>query len=118
MWLRKPVPGANILTDVATKNPIFKFALLLEGNFLFQFNGKIGYAFASINNVRLRNGIRWASIHASRACAAIIFKGTIVVQRKIKNHFSQKEKAAHASIEQQRILSDPAQAGFLCPCAL
>jgi hypothetical protein len=39
MGLRKPVPGANLLADVASENPSFRFIIEFRGDAIFQFNG-------------------------------------------------------------------------------
>src|SRR5690606_8066817 len=63
MRLRKSVPRANILADITSENPIFKFAPHPRGKFFFKFNGEIRNASRSVYHPWFYNSIsrrlRW-----------------------------------------------------------
>src|SRR5436190_189589 len=73
------------VANVAAENPIVEFTLYFKRNFFFQFNGEVGNAFATINNVWRDNGFCRAGINALSAGAAIIFYRQVGFQFKVKN---------------------------------
>ena len=73
MWLRKPVPGANLLADVTSEKPVVEFTF--QGGRkarLFQFDGEIGNAFAPIYSRAGKDRLRRTSIDATGTRATMI----------------------------------------------
>jgi hypothetical protein len=87
MLLRKAVPRAYLLANVATEYPMIVFSVKNLRYLLPQFNGKIRYAFAGIKQLRTGKCLRWAGIKAPGACATIIADGTVIFQFYIRKYF-------------------------------
>lgn len=74
------VPGTNILTDIAAKQPIVDAGTQLCWNRIAQFNRQIANALRRIEYIRLRKRLRRTSIKAVATCAAVI-------GRKLRIHY-------------------------------
>ena len=92
VWHRKPVPGANILTDIAPEHPVFHFITEAFRDFIFQLNGCVRNTFASVNNFFRNNGICRAGIDAFSAGTAMIRGWLIFRKFQIADDFCQKIK--------------------------
>src|SRR5680860_15154 len=110
------VPGANVLADIAAEGPIVEFALEFIGDFIFKFDGKIGYTFAAIYNVGLDNGLGRTGVDAGRAGTAMIGYGSVIFQIKIYDEFGDKVERTYLLGEQVAVLADPAKSAFGGPC--
>lgn len=77
MSVGKPVPGTNVLADVAAKGPAIEHLLLFGTQVLFLFDAEVADARAAVDDSRLNNGLGRAGVDASRAAAAVIGNGLI-----------------------------------------
>ena len=68
---RAAIPGAHILTDVATENPIANFFAQLQGNIILEFDGEIRDATTRIDGAIRQDAIGGAGLNATRASAAV-----------------------------------------------
>ena len=73
--LRKTIPRTNILTDVATENPVIEAPMKCIRNFFAQFYRKIGDTFLRVEFIGLVEGACRTSIDACGAGAAMICRG-------------------------------------------
>ena len=69
---RESIPRADLLADVASKNPIADFIAQVNRDVVFEFNREIGDAAHRINRAVGQNAIGGAGGDATRACAAMI----------------------------------------------
>lgn len=75
---RKTVPGAYILTNVATKSPVFHFAFESRWKVgIFELYGQVRNAFGGVKEIGCGQSVGWAGVCAARASATIIFDGPV-----------------------------------------
>src|SRR3712207_5613834 len=73
------VPRADVLTDVAAKQPIADAAAEVVRDFATQLDGQIADAARGIEHVRLREGLGGAGIQASATRSAVFRRKGLVV---------------------------------------
>ena len=82
---RKAIPWAHFLADVATEHPIIHFPLeFIRKNGVPQFDGKVGNASGSIDDIGFNNRVRRAGIDATRTCSAVILHRAVGFQVQIQ----------------------------------
>src|SRR5690606_11264141 len=115
MWFGKPVPRTNILADIATENPVFKFTLYFFRNSFFKLYCIIADALASVYLIRFRNGIRRTGIHTPGTGAAMV--GLLIISRqlKVRDDFPDKKEAAVLPVDEVAVFAYPAKSAFLRP---
>ena len=74
--LAEAVPGAYLLADVAAKHPIIEFAAHVGGNGVFELDGEVADAAATVDLVG-GDGVGRTSVDAAGTCATVVFDGAI-----------------------------------------
>ena|SRR5438093_799866 len=110
---RLTIPGADILTDIATEEMMTDTGSILFRNFAAQFDRRVRNALPAVENIGFENGARRTGIDAARAGPAAVRDGSVVGQFKIGNDATKKQPRAGFLIDDTRILSEPAHARIL-----
>ena len=86
------IPRANVLANVAAKNPVADILPKLLGDSATQLNSEVADASRRVQHVRLRERVGGTCVQASRTCAAVIqLKSFVVFQFQIGEQRREKE---------------------------
>lgn len=71
-FLRKSIPWADCLADVAAEHPVSHLIAKLDRNTLFQFDREIGNASSCVDRAVCEDAVRGTGLDAARAGAAMV----------------------------------------------
>src|SRR5690606_16411669 len=109
------VPRADRLAVIATEYPVTHGLSKLFGYGSGVFDRQIGDTAAGIKDVRLGKRVRGADFEAGGTVAAAIgLPGVVHRQREKGKQLPEKKPAAGLAVEDQGVLSGPAQPGLFC----
>lgn len=114
---REAVPGAYILTGVATEEPVVELILhVRRDQLLFQFDGKIRDTLAAIDHLIIEDGVGGTGVYTLTAGAAIILRKRIVVyQRQVGDEGGDEEERTRLFGKQVAVAANPPDTAFLRP---
>src|SRR6266566_3521206 len=113
------VPGTDILTDVATEQPIADLGSLRVGELAAMLDRQIRNARSRVEIARSDEGIGRTGIEAAAACpAAVRFEGEIRFQRCIGQDDADERERPELWMDQHHVLPNPSEARELCELAL
>jgi hypothetical protein len=108
-----PVPGTDVLADVAAEHPRRQRVAPLFVHGAAHFNRQVGDAARGIYLVGGRNGACRAGVKTSRAGAALVHTWKIRFKVEVGDDLAEKHPRPQRWVDQARIFPDPAKAGRL-----
>ena len=117
--LREAVPRAHQLAVVAAEDTVADGCAHLPGDAALQLDGEVRDAAARVELPGAGEGLCGADIEAGAAAAAVGgVEGRVGRQRDVGVDLAQEKPRPGLGVDEQRVLADPAQTGFLCEPAL
>lgn len=110
VFLCFPVPGANLLADIAPENLLPNRMAQVFRDVCAVFNGQVRDAAGCIDCPVGQDAAGWASFQAALTIAAMLsLKGLIGLNLQGGEDFSQEQPGTELRVDQAAILPDPSQ---------
>ncbi len=107
-----PVPGTDLLADVAAEDPVAHLRPELLGDRPLQLDGQVGDAAAGVQLPGAADGVGGAGLDAAGAApAAIGLEGFVRRQLQGGEQLAQQQPGAQLRVDEDRVLAEPADPG-------
>src|SRR5437867_713730 len=109
--LRLPVPGADLLADIATEHPVSDVRPLPGRDAAADLDRQVRDAARRIDQVRLRDRPRRAGVETGGARAAAVGHRIVGREIEIGQHLAEEQPGVAARVDQVGVLPEPAETG-------